>query len=61
MTDQDIAELAGYAPYTQIMAVHMKSINHCLLTREQLKDRLSSKKITNRIIIPSDGEWADMR
>ncbi|GGA28236.1 MBL fold metallo-hydrolase [Paenibacillus physcomitrellae] len=59
MTDMDIAKLARYAPYTHITAVHMDSINHCLLTRDLLKIRLSNENLLDRVAIPNDGEWVE--
>jgi len=57
MDERDIAALIAHAPGTQVAAVHMDSINHCLVTRKELQERLDSKELTEKIHIPADGEW----
>ncbi|RUT28996.1 MBL fold metallo-hydrolase [Paenibacillus zeisoli] len=59
MDEQDVIQLARCAPYTRIVAVHMEAINHCLITREDLKTRLSSEGLGSSVHIPLDGEWMD--
>ncbi|MBD0379408.1 MBL fold metallo-hydrolase [Paenibacillus sedimenti] len=56
MEADDIIQVCKYAPYTQIVAVHMDSINHCLLTREDLKIRLAEAGLLDQVAIPKDGE-----
>jgi len=56
MTDNDLYEVAQTNPTTHIIAVHMDTINHCHLTREQLREALQGKGISDRIWIPEDGE-----
>ncbi|WP_261301512.1 MBL fold metallo-hydrolase [Paenibacillus andongensis] len=57
MDEDDVFELIAYAPYTRVVAVHMDTINHCLITREMLRSKLSSKNLLNKVVIPNDGEW----
>ncbi|MNW64835.1 hypothetical protein D3C74_431530 [compost metagenome] len=57
MNEQDIIELCRYAPEASVIAVHMESINHCLVTREQLSARLEREGLLERVKIPADGEW----
>ncbi len=35
---------------------HMESLNHCLLTRDELKEDLKVKELSSTIIVPNDGE-----
>ena len=56
MDARDIAKVCRSAPEARIMVVHMEAINHCLLTREELKLFLQTKPYANRVYIPADGE-----
>ncbi len=57
MDEQDVVELCSYAPYTSVIAVHMDAINHCLVTRENLQERLEQEALLNRVTLLQDGEW----
>jgi L-ascorbate metabolism protein UlaG (beta-lactamase superfamily) len=57
MDADDVVSLCRYAAYTEVVAVHMDTINHCLVTREDLKSRLTAEKLLDRVIIPKDGDW----
>ncbi|MNM97938.1 hypothetical protein D3C81_1104570 [compost metagenome] len=61
MNEQDVIHLARCAPYTQIVAVHMEAINHCLVTREDLGVQISSQGLGSQLHIPLDGEWMEFR
>lgn len=56
MTAADVAEVCRALPITQVIAVHMETINHCLLTRAQLRDQLVAVDLSDRVLIPADGE-----
>ncbi|MHA7966829.1 MBL fold metallo-hydrolase [Paenibacillus sp. CAU 1782] len=57
MEAEDVIAVALHAPYTRIAAVHMDSINHCLVTREKLSARLAEESLLDVVNIPADGEW----
>lgn len=57
MNEDNVIELIRYAPYTQVVAVHMDSINHCHVTRAALRTKLSGKQLLDRVYIPKDGDW----
>ncbi|WP_081988301.1 MBL fold metallo-hydrolase [Psychroserpens jangbogonensis] len=40
----------------KVIANHMESINHCPLTRTELKEILTNKQLANKVLIPEDGE-----
>ena len=40
----------------KVIANHMESINHCPLTRKELKEILINHSILNNVLIPDDGE-----
>lgn len=56
MTLDDIAAVARAASATRIVAVHMDSINHCIVRRTDLAAALERAGLTARVAIPLDGE-----
>ena len=48
MTAADVAEVAARVP--RVVAVHLESINHCLLTRAELRAAVPG------LLVPADGE-----
>jgi hypothetical protein len=56
MDEQDITKLCEHAPDSKIIAVHMDAINHCLVTREQLRKHVDKHNLTQQVIILEDGE-----
>jgi L-ascorbate metabolism protein UlaG (beta-lactamase superfamily) len=59
MTPSDIIAVHEALPSTHIMAVHMDTVNHCLVTRKDLKGELAKANITC-VSIPQDGEWVSV-
>jgi L-ascorbate metabolism protein UlaG (beta-lactamase superfamily) len=57
MDAENVISLCRYAPDTRVVAVHMDAINHCLVTREQLRSRLAAENLLNRVALPADGSW----
>lgn len=57
MNEQDIVELCRAVPEAAVIAVHMDAINHCHVTRRQLKLRLEQEELLGRVALPQDGEW----
>lgn len=56
MTDSDVIEVANAHPKGKLAAVHMDTINHCMVTRSILKEKLAAKGLDKRVAIPEDGE-----
>ncbi len=56
MTPADILKVQETLPSTQIIAVHMDTVNHCLVKRTDLRKVLSEKNLTTKILIPDDGQ-----
>ncbi|MFQ5931840.1 MAG: MBL fold metallo-hydrolase [Nitrospiraceae bacterium] len=61
MDADDVSHVAQAAPSAQIVAMHMEAINHCLLTREELRKALEQRGLSNRIWIPEDGETREFQ
>jgi L-ascorbate metabolism protein UlaG (beta-lactamase superfamily) len=56
MDAADVCDVAQSAPSTQVVAVHMEAINHCLLTRDDLHRKLASLGLAAWVKVPEDGE-----
>jgi Predicted Zn-dependent hydrolases of the beta-lactamase fold len=56
MNTEDVIQVCRYAPAAKVIAVHMDTINHCLVTREELAQALKAEGLLNQVLIPADGE-----
>jgi L-ascorbate metabolism protein UlaG (beta-lactamase superfamily) len=56
MDKKDVYEVYKAAPKATIIASHMESVNHAMLSRKELRDFLSEKGMTQRVLVPEDGE-----
>jgi len=56
MDAKDVMRVAQAAPQAQVVAVHMETINHCVLTRAELAGAIVEAGLSDRIFIPADGE-----
>ncbi len=61
MTPDDVIAVCKAAPSTQVVAVHMDAINHCIVSREDLAFQLEAARLRERVSIPVDGEWVNIR
>lgn len=52
----DVVEVCRAAPRATVVAVHLEAVNHCLLTREALRDGLRRADVRTTVRIPRDGE-----
>jgi L-ascorbate metabolism protein UlaG (beta-lactamase superfamily) len=55
MDADDVVAVARHAPDARIVAVHMEAVNHCLLTRADLHQRLLEEDLAGRVTVPEDG------
>lgn len=60
MTADDVIRTCQSSPNSQVVAVHMEAINHCLLTRADLAFQLEAARVIAQAAIPGDGEWVDI-
>lgn len=56
MTKEDVWRTHKESPEAKVIAVHMEALNHCLLTRDELREFISEKENPRQIVIPEDGE-----
>jgi L-ascorbate metabolism protein UlaG (beta-lactamase superfamily) len=59
MSGDDVVDVCQAAPEAKVIACHMEAINHCLLTRAQLREHLKDIHVNKQVVIPSDGEWVE--
>jgi L-ascorbate metabolism protein UlaG (beta-lactamase superfamily) len=57
MSGDDVVDVCQAAPESTVIAVHMEAINHCLLTRAQLREHLKEIHVNEQVLIPAEGEW----
>lgn len=53
---EDIYEVYKDAPDAKIISVHMETVNHWTLSREELKSFINEKGISSSVLVPHDGE-----
>jgi L-ascorbate metabolism protein UlaG (beta-lactamase superfamily) len=56
MTSEDVVSVCRALPSTRVVAVHMEALNHCFLTRGELREALGRERLLDRVEIPEDGE-----
>lgn len=56
MGKQDALRTLEALPSTTVVASHMEAVNHCLLSRAELRDYAAQKGIQDRVRVPEDGE-----
>lgn len=60
MTADDVKEVISAAGVQQTIAVHMDTVNHCLLLRKDLRAYLQENGLTDKCLVPEDGEWLSL-
>jgi L-ascorbate metabolism protein UlaG (beta-lactamase superfamily) len=56
MTAQDVLQVCRAQPGTRVVAVHLEALNHCQLSRAELRGELEAVGLLGRVLIPADGE-----
>jgi hypothetical protein len=56
MGKQDVYEVHKAAPEATLIATHMESVNHAVLTRSELRTFATEKGMSDQLLIPADGE-----
>jgi L-ascorbate metabolism protein UlaG (beta-lactamase superfamily) len=51
-----VVETARAAPRATVVAVHLEALNHCLLSRAELRAAVDQAGVGERVVIPGDGE-----
>lgn len=58
---EDVARIHKLLPKATIIAIHMEAVNHCTLSREELRIFSEEKGFSEKLIIPADGEVIDLK
>jgi L-ascorbate metabolism protein UlaG (beta-lactamase superfamily) len=57
MDDLQTVDLCHHARKTTVIAVHLEALDHCTVTREQLRCLANNENVSSsRLLIPADGE-----
>ena len=56
MGTADVAKAADIMPQSDIIAVHMDAINHCTVSRQNMREFVRQKKLEEKVHVPNDGE-----
>jgi L-ascorbate metabolism protein UlaG (beta-lactamase superfamily) len=56
MGTEDVKKVHDAAPAATLIASHMEAINHCVLTRAELREFAVRNGMSQRLLIPEDGE-----
>lgn len=56
MGTEDVGRAATRMPKAKIVAVHMDAINHCTVSRKNMRDFVHSRKLDKQVAVPDDGQ-----
>lgn len=56
MGKEDVLRTHEIIPQAMIVASHMEAVNHCILSRDELREYAIEKGIQDQVVIPADGE-----
>ena len=60
MGPQEILTVSKAAPQARLIATHMEAVNHCILSRADLKAFAEREGFVSNLDIPGDGEWVTL-
>jgi len=55
MTAEDVVRVCRTLLTTRVIAVHMEALNHCPLTRNELREKIREEGLLSRVEVPEDG------
>ncbi|WP_017610729.1 MBL fold metallo-hydrolase [Nocardiopsis xinjiangensis] len=56
MEAQDVFEVYQLAPQARVVAVHMEALNHCPVTRADVRSLAADRGISESVLVPEDGD-----
>ena len=56
MGTADVAKAAEFMPNSKLVAVHMDAINHCTVSRKNMRDFIHMMNLEKQVYVPNDGE-----
>lgn len=57
MGAEDVLRTLAIVPDAVVIGQHMEAVNHCVLTRQQLREFVEEKGVASKVFIPADGEY----
>ena len=60
MGPQDILAVHRAAPEARLIATHMEAVNHCVLSRADLRAFSEKEGFSQQLSIPADGAWVGL-
>ena len=60
MGKEDVEKVHNLVPNATIIVMHMEAVNHCILSRKELREFVSEKGIQDKVVIPEDGEQINL-
>jgi L-ascorbate metabolism protein UlaG (beta-lactamase superfamily) len=57
MGQDDVKHVYDAAPNATLITSHMEAVNHCVLTRRELREFATEQGMTDRLLIPEDNEF----
>jgi L-ascorbate metabolism protein UlaG (beta-lactamase superfamily) len=60
MTSEDVIRTARAAPEALVVVVHLEALNHCPMTRKELRRHTIAAGLAPRVAIPADGEQVEL-
>ena len=54
MGKEDVHEVHNAAPQAVLIACHMEAVNHCVLSRNELREYSTANEMTERLLVPED-------
>lgn len=56
LTAEELKNITQLLPATKVVAVHMDGINHCSLTKSELRKYIAEEQLGSRVVVPGEGE-----
>jgi len=56
LTKTELKSIAKLLPNSKTIAIHMDAINHCSLSKNNLKEYIENEKLEKNIVIPNEGD-----
>ncbi|MEN3929678.1 MBL fold metallo-hydrolase [Microvirga sp. W0021] len=56
MNASDVEQVCRKVPQATVIASHMEAVNHCMLSRKELREFLIEKGLEKQVLVPDDGE-----
>ncbi|WPO89273.1 MBL fold metallo-hydrolase [Chryseobacterium sp. HR92] len=60
MGKEDVLRVHKILPNAKIIVMHMEALNHCLLSRKELRQYTIDNNIADFVLIPEDGETIEL-